>query len=261
MWKLQQLLFLVSRKRGIGIKKMGGTGGEVLGGSVQSWKLGVAGQVRRSSKEKRQGGDGDLGCPKTLGSQGRFQNRNGMCQGQSRGERAVGAPGGGPTWQSIMASSSFSSIFFSPVSAHRRASRTGPSGRPPSFFRGASQSVDKAIGGQVEKLSLEDPSNCPGEGTMLFAEGKRLSHSQPATDSKIQPHITGKGAQTLGKTQPDPQILSDTQEEIRPDPCIYLDTWRIPQPDPHLHLDEYGEIQTVKQDTHEHTHGRYRQII
>lgn len=160
-----------------------------------------------------------------------------------RGERAAEAPGGGPTWQSIMASSSFSSIFFSPVSAHRRASRTGPSGRPPSFFRGASQSVDKAIGSQVEKLSLKDPSNCPGEGTMLFAEGKRLSHSQPATDSKIQPHITGKGAQTLGKTQPDPQILSDTQEKIRSDPCIYLDTWRIPQPYPHLHLDEYGEIQ------------------
>lgn len=69
-----------------------------------------------------------------------------------RGQRA-GAPGGGPTWQSIMASSSFSSIFFSPVSAHRRASRTGPSGRPPSFFRGASQSGDKAMmgesGGQV----------------------------------------------------------------------------------------------------------------
>lgn len=30
-------------------------------------------------------GDGDLGCPKTLGSQGRFQNSNGMCQGRSQG--------------------------------------------------------------------------------------------------------------------------------------------------------------------------------
>lgn len=68
-------------------------------------------------------------------------------------ERAATAPGrvggvGSPTWQSIMVSSSFSSIFFSPVSAHRRASRTGPSGRPPSFFSGASQSKDKTTAGR-----------------------------------------------------------------------------------------------------------------
>ena len=125
---------------------------------------------------------------------------------------------GDPTWQSIMVSSSFSSIFFSPVSAHSRASRTGPSGRPPSFFNGASQSGDKGGGCQVENVSLEDSSNCPDWRIMLFARGKRLSHTQPATDSKIQPYtlptilpyILSKDAQTLGKTQPDPQSHLDT---------------------------------------------------
>lgn len=106
--------------------------------------------------------------------------------GQQAGVRGSWGPWGGPTWQSIMVSSSFSSIFFSPVSAHRRASRTGPSGRPPSFFRGASQSGDKAMGSQMGKLSLEDPSNCPGEGTMFFVGGKRLpTLNQPQT--QIQP--------------------------------------------------------------------------
>lgn len=160
MWKLQQLLFLGTRRRDIGVKKMGVTV-LLLGSSEQSWRLGVVRQVRRSSKEMRHGGDGDLGCPKTLGSQGWFQSRNGMCQAGDRSERAAGAPGSGPTWQSIMASSSFSSIFFSPVSAHRRASRTGPSGRPPSFFRGASQSGDKAMGGSSGEVVPGGPLQLP----------------------------------------------------------------------------------------------------
>lgn len=59
-----------------------------------------------------------------------------------------------------MVSSSFSSTFFSPVSAHSRASRTGPSGRPPSFFRGASQSGHSPQGKryQLERLWPK----CPG---------------------------------------------------------------------------------------------------
>lgn len=77
--------------------------------------------------------------------------------------RQLGPLRGSPTWQSIMVSSSFNSIFFSPVSAHSSASRTGPSGRPPSFFKGASQSGEKAmVGGHVGKLSLEDSPTCPG---------------------------------------------------------------------------------------------------
>lgn len=88
--------------------------------------------------------NGDFGCPQ--GARGCFGAGMGCARVGGGSERAAGAPAGGPTWQSIMASSSFSSIFFSPVSAHRRASRTGPSGRLPSFFRGASQSGDKATG-------------------------------------------------------------------------------------------------------------------
>ena len=111
-----------------------------------------------------------------------------------RGQHSPGRVGvGSPTWQSIMASSSFSSIFFSPVSAHRRASRTGPSGRPPSFFSGASQSGDKTTAGRRGARWRTCPwrrsSDCPGWGIMLFAGGKRLSHTQPATDSNTQPSI------------------------------------------------------------------------
>lgn len=84
MWKLQQLLFLVSRKRGIGIKKMGALEGGV---GIFCAELEIGGS--RASQEVFQRdeawGDGDLGCPKTLGSQWRFQNSNGMCQGRSQG--------------------------------------------------------------------------------------------------------------------------------------------------------------------------------
>lgn len=145
----------------------------------------MAGQVRRPSKGNGVGRQ-RLEMPEALGSQGRFQSKNGICQGRRAWDPEVG-----PTWQSIMASSSFSSIFFSPVSAHRRASRTGPSGRPPSFFRGASQSGDKAMGrgGSSGKLSLEASSNCPGGGTMCTEGEKRLSHAQAAANLKTQLHL------------------------------------------------------------------------
>lgn len=41
----------------------------------------------------------------------------------------------------------------------------------------------------MKNLSLEDSSDCPGWGIMLFSGGKRLSHTQPATDSNTQPSI------------------------------------------------------------------------
>lgn len=41
----------------------------------------------------------------------------------------------------------------------------------------------------MKNLSLEDSSDCPGWGIMLFSGGKRLSHTQPATDSNTQPPI------------------------------------------------------------------------
>lgn len=90
----------------------------------------------------------ETGCSKVLGNQGKFQSRSKMGQDTDRLRGQPQPLDGSPTWQSIMVSSSFSSIFFSPVSAHRRASRTGPSGRPPSFFSGASQSKDKTTAGR-----------------------------------------------------------------------------------------------------------------
>lgn len=143
MRKLQQLLFLGTRRREIGVKKNWGHCSDFgrfwaeleIGGSRASQKV-----LQRDAVWE----NGDFGCPQ--GARGCFGAGMGCARVGGRSERAAGAPAGGPTWQSIMASSSFSSIFFSPVSAHRRASRTGPSGRLPSFFRGASQSGDKATG-------------------------------------------------------------------------------------------------------------------
>lgn len=161
MRKLQQLLFLGTRRREIGVKKMGDTV-LILEGSGQSWRLRVAGQVRRSSKEMQRGRMETLDAQRDPG--GVLEQEWAVPEWEAGGERAAGAPAGGPTWQSIMASSSFSSIFFSPVSAHRRASRTGPSGRLPSFFRGASQSGDKTTGRSSGEVVPGRPVKLPGWG-------------------------------------------------------------------------------------------------
>lgn len=116
-----------------------------FGGSVQSWRLGWQGKSEDLPKIMIFGRQ-RLKMPEGPREPGEVSEQ----EWDMPGQKSLGT-GSSPTWQSIMASSSFSSIFFSPVSAHRRASRTGPSGRPPSFFRGASQSGDKAMGrrGQV----------------------------------------------------------------------------------------------------------------
>lgn len=118
----------------------------------------------------------------------------------------------------------------------------------------------------MENLFLEDSSNCPDWRIMLFARGKRLSHTQPAIDSKIQPYtlptilpyILSKDAQTLGKTQPDPQSHLDTLKGRHAQTLLYnyIHTCRRPHPDPHT-----WKEQTVKQDTHGHTQRRYIQVI
>lgn len=77
---------------------------------------------------------------------------------------------------------------------------------------------------------------------------KRLSHSQPAADLKIQLHLL----RMLRPWRRHSQTLRISRTHSGGDtarPCIYLYTWRRPQPDPHLHLDKYGRIQIVKEDT------------
>lgn len=205
MWKLQQLLFLGTRRREIEVKKMGDA---VLlcGSSGHSWRLGGAGHVRRSSK-KRRGVEGwRLRMPKGPREPGEIAEQDQDEPGQvARVRRQLGPLRGGPTWQSIMVSSSFNSIFFSPVSAHSSASRTGPSGRPPSFFRGASQSGDKAMVGSSGEDVPGGFLKSPGRG----ASGKRLSHTRPATRLKDAIIHRGKDAETPGKAQPDTQTRSE----------------------------------------------------
>lgn len=203
MRKLQQLLFLGTRRREIGVKKIGDTV-LILEGSGQSWRLGVAEQVRRSSKEMQ---CGRMETSDAHREPGAVLEQEWAVPGWEAG--ASGQPGplrvvlpGSPLWPPPLSVQSSS-----PLSQH-----TGePQGQallggcPPSS--GAPHSLEtRPQGGQVGKLSLEDQSNCPGRGTTLSAGGKRLSHSQPATDSKTEPHVLGR---TPEKTQPDPWILSD----------------------------------------------------
>lgn len=153
-----------------------------------------------------------------LWSQGRFQSRNGTCQGRGRGEKAAEGPGGGPTWQSIMVSSSFSSIFFSPVSAHSSASRTGPSGRPPSFFRGASQSGDRPWRGSSGAGVPGGLLKLPKLGS--HAGRKRLSHIHKQQTQRFNPTYwegcPGPGKDTARSSDP----FRHTQEETPAGPLI-----------------------------------------
>lgn len=146
---------------------------------------GEQGKSRGLPKREEVWKDGDLGCPKALRSRERLLNRTRMGQGRWLGVRKqLGPPRGGPTWQSIMVSSSFNSIFFSPVSAHSSASRTGPSGRPPSFFRGASQSGDKARVGSNGEVVPGGVLKQPSSGNQALCFGKEaFPHS---TSNKTQ---------------------------------------------------------------------------
>lgn len=156
MRKLQQLLFLSTRRRAIRVKKMGDTV-LILEGSGQSWRLGVAGQVRRSSREMQ--------CERMETSDAQREPA-----GVSEQEWAVpvweagvsGQPGplrvvlpGSPLWPPLPSAQSSS-----PLSQHTGEPQglALPGGYPPSS--GALHSLETRPGeGQVGKLSLEDPSN------------------------------------------------------------------------------------------------------
>lgn len=142
-----------------------------------------------------------------------------MGQGRWPGvRRQLGPPRGGPTWQSIMVSSSFNSIFFSPVSAHSSASRTGPSGRPPSFFRGASQSGDKArmgSNGEVVPGGVLKPSSS-GNQALYFGK-EAFPHS---TGNKTQRcnHTHWEDCRDPGKDPARPSDPLRPTQKALPDP-------------------------------------------
>lgn len=95
-----------------------------------------------------------------------------------------------------------------------------------------------------EPHSLQEGRGSP---TLNQPQTQRLNHMYWEGPQRRHSETLGSSQTHLGRNMPNP--------------CISPETWRTPQPDPHLHLDEYGEIHTVKQDTHGHTQGRHRRII
>lgn len=91
-------------------------------------------------------------------------------------------------------------------------------------------------------MSLEDSSNSPGQGTMPFASGQRLSHTRPATRLKDSIIHTGKDAETLRKTQPDPQIHSDTLRRRHSQTLTY--TW--------MHMESYRHSNRAHMESTDH---------
>ena len=158
-----------------------------------------------------------------------------------------------------MVSSSFSSIFFSPVSAHSRASRTGPSGSPPSFFKGAAGWGGGAGGGGVGSSGEVVPRGLltlPRLGSHALCWWEEASHTPLAIDSETQPHALERGLDPGEDTARPSEPLGHTQQEMWPDPPIYLHTYRRLHPDPYTWRE-----QTPKQDPRGHTQGSSTWII
>lgn len=240
VWKLQQLLFLGTRKQRVESKNVGPC--SALGALGRAGE-GVAGQVRRRGRTK-------MKTPESPRESGEV-----LEQGRGVPGREVGAGGRelGPWgWAHLAVHNGLLLLqlhLLLPCLSTQESLQDRPFGEASLLLQGCltvwGQGYD---GSQVGKLSLEDSSNCPRGGTMLAEEGKRLFHCPPAADAEIQLHTARR---MLGKTQPDPQILQDTLRRGHSGPSHAPRHMERPQPAPDTHPDTHGDTDT--QDTHGHT--------
>lgn len=129
--------------------------------------------------------DKDLRCQKALGSQGRFQSKKGYARAEELGTLG---------WSYLAVHNGLFLLQLNlllPCLSTQESLKDRPFRKAALLLQGCLTVWGQGHGedGSSGKLSLEDSSNCPGGRTIRTEGEKRLSHSQPAADLKIQLHL------------------------------------------------------------------------
>lgn len=164
-----------------------------MGRPGQSWRWGVVGQVKRSSKKRQGVGGWRLRGTKAQGT-GRIQTGTGCARAGDRGQL-------GPLGSYLAVHNGLLLLQLNLLLPRLRAQESlkdRPFREAALLLQGRLTVWGQGHGGSSGELVPRGLLQLPRSGTTLSAGGTRLSHTQPATDAKIQPYRV-EDAQTLGR--------------------------------------------------------------